>query len=73
MTASPKTLLVIDDQIANFDTLVSFLENEDTELLYASSGAKAFTLLEKTYPDLILLDVMMPEMNGIEVCRKLKQ
>ena len=73
MTASPKILLVIDDQIANFDTLVSFLENEDTELLYASSGAKAFTLLEKTYPDMILLDVMMPEMNGIEVCRKLKQ
>ena len=73
MTSSPKTLLVIDDQIANFDTLVSFLESEDTELLYASSGAKAFGLLEKTQPDLILLDVMMPEMNGFEVCQRLKQ
>ncbi len=73
MNPSPKKLLVIDDQIANFDTLVGFLESETIELVYASSGPKAFALLEKTKPDLILLDVMMPEMNGLEVCQRLKQ
>lgn len=65
-------LLVIDDQLDNFDVVEALLASEDYQLFYASSGTKAFSLLESMSPDLILLDVMMPEMDGLQVCSRLK-
>jgi CheY-like chemotaxis protein len=52
-------LLVIDDQLDNFDVVEALLASENYQLFYASSGTKAFSLLESMSPDLILLDVMM--------------
>jgi two-component system sensor histidine kinase/response regulator len=66
-------ILVIDDQIDNFDVIELLLSREEYNLFYSSSGPRAFALMENIHPDLIILDVMMPEMDGIEVCRRLKK
>ncbi len=66
------TLLVVDDVADNLDVLVDLL-SEAYQVRAANSGERALKILEsgKT-PDLILLDVMMPEMDGFEVCRRIK-
>lgn len=72
MTSPLKKILVIDDKIDNFDIIEILLGNDHYEIYYASSGLKAFALLENINPDIILLDVMMPDMDGLEVCDRLK-
>jgi phosphoserine phosphatase RsbU/P len=67
-----KLVLVVDDAPANLHAVHSILKN-DFKVRVATSGAKALELVKvKPYPDLILLDVMMPEMDGYEVCGILK-
>ncbi len=66
------TILVVDDTPENIDILVGIL-GVDYKIKVAIDGQKALNLAAKTNPDLILLDVMMPGMNGYEVCQKLKQ
>lgn len=65
-------IMVVDDAAENIATLVELLKNE-YKIVTARSGIKALEKAGKAKPDLILLDVMMPEMNGYEVCRRLKQ
>jgi len=65
------TVLVVDDTPANLSLLASLLQSEYRVLL-ANSGEKALTLAQSETPDLVLLDVMMPGMDGYEVCRRLK-
>jgi putative two-component system response regulator len=65
------TVLVVDDTPANL-SLVSNLLKGDYRVKLANSGAKALELAAAAPPDLILLDIMMPEMDGYEVCRRLK-
>ncbi len=65
------TILVVDDTPANIDILVGMLE-EDYKIKVALNGAKALELIRRSPPDVILLDVMMPEMSGHDVCRILK-
>ncbi len=70
--ASKPTLLVVDDVPDNLDVMVELLSN-DYLVKVASSGERALKILEQgKIPDLILLDVMMPEMDGFEVCRQIK-
>jgi phosphoserine phosphatase RsbU/P len=67
-----KTLLLVDDAPANIQVANSILK-DDYRVRVATSGAKALELVKvKPVPDLILLDVEMPEMDGYEVCRRLK-
>jgi len=66
----PKILVVDDDQM-NVELLDGILSTE-YEVIKASSGIDAFIKLEKTLPDLILLDIMMPNMNGYVFCRQVK-
>ncbi|TNE46660.1 MAG: response regulator [Deltaproteobacteria bacterium] len=67
-----KTILVVDDIPENIDVLVSVLR-EDFNVKVALNGPRALDIAnQKPQPDLILLDVMMPEMDGYEVCQKLK-
>ena len=63
MIVESKNILVIYDQIYNFDIIEDLLGNENYQCYYASGDMKAFSLLEKIEPDVILLDVMMPEMD----------
>ncbi|WP_394493475.1 response regulator [Shewanella sp. ENK2] len=65
------TVLIVDDTPENIDILVGIL-GKDYKIKVAIDGPKALALAEKSAPDLILLDVMMPGMNGHEVCQKLK-
>ncbi|MBG0788943.1 MAG: response regulator [Desulfovibrionaceae bacterium] len=65
------TVLVVDDNRMNIDLLVEILKG-DYDLLAALNGETALEIVQDTLPDIILLDIMMPEMNGYEVCRRLK-
>ncbi|MDP8322353.1 MAG: sigma-54 dependent transcriptional regulator [Candidatus Stygibacter australis] len=66
-------ILIIDDEPINLKILSRKLETEGYEVIVASSGETALHLVKQSLPDLILLDIMMPEMDGYEVCRKLKE
>lgn len=68
---SPK-VLVVDDHPASRMTAVALLSVEGYEVFEADSGPAALKCVSQTNPDLILLDVMMPGMDGFEVCRRLK-
>jgi two-component system, sensor histidine kinase and response regulator len=70
--ASKGTLLIVDDTPANVSVLFNFLNTEGFKVLVAKDGKSAIQRAEYASPDLILLDVMMPGMDGFEVCEKLK-
>ena len=65
-------ILIVDDDERNIRLLSALLGPEGFEVLPALSGKEALELVSKTEPDLILLDIMMPDMDGYEVCRILK-
>lgn len=65
-------ILVVDDQIINVQLLKRKLEREGNIVLSAFSGREALDIVNREKPDLILLDVMMPEMDGLEVCQRLQ-
>jgi two-component system cell cycle response regulator len=65
-------VLVVDDVLPNVKVLEAKLSSEYFDVLTASSGAEALEAVRREHPDIILLDVMMPEMDGFEVCRRLK-
>lgn len=72
MSNTPRSkILVVDDEPANLNLMRQILKN-DYDLVFAKSGADALANLQKQVPDLILLDVMMPGMDGYEVCQKIK-
>jgi class 3 adenylate cyclase/CheY-like chemotaxis protein len=68
----PPRILVVDDNETNRDILITRLAVHGYELLQASDGPAALSAAGEHLPDLILLDVMMPGMDGMEVCRRLK-
>lgn len=65
-------ILVVDDLKENLCFLAELLELEEYKVICASNGEEALTIINKYIPDLILLDLMMPKMSGIEMCKKLK-
>ncbi len=66
-------ILVVDDNRQNLQVIGEILENAGYETTFAPSGLHALSRVETAKPDLILLDLMMPEMNGLEVCEILKK
>ena len=66
------TVLIVDDDPTAREALVAILEGEGYELRQAKDGIRALQILEQLQPDLILLDVMMPAMDGFEVCRRIR-
>ena len=71
-----KKLLIVDDE-AHIRMLIEQtledLEDEGVELLFADNGEKALAIIQEERPNLVFLDVMMPKMNGMEVCQKVKK
>ncbi len=65
------SILIVDDLSSNIKLLARYLE--DYKLYFALEGERALAIAEEYQPDIILLDVMMPEMDGYEVCRRLKE
>lgn len=73
MAVQPPRILVVDDQPMNVKLLERKLAREGMEVFTAFNGVDAITTVRRELPDLILLDVMMPDMDGIEVCHRLKE
>jgi len=69
---SLKSILAVDDTPANLHLLVEMLSAKGYRVRTAPNGERALATIHKELPDLILLDIMMPEMDGYEVCRRLK-
>ncbi|MCY9656934.1 response regulator transcription factor [Paenibacillus chondroitinus] len=67
------TILLVDDEKEIIDMLAIYLRNEGYQLLRASDGAEALQVLQKEEIDLIVLDIMMPKMDGIEACLKIRE
>ncbi|TVQ58532.1 MAG: hybrid sensor histidine kinase/response regulator [Spirulina sp. DLM2.Bin59] len=66
------SILVVDDEPNNFDVIETLLTEQNYQLHYAANGVGAIANLDTFNPDLILLDVMMPGIDGIEVCRQIR-
>lgn len=71
MNQSKPCVLIIDDNVTNIEVLAAALA-EDYEISFATCGAEGIELVVKYLPDLILLDIMMPDMDGFETCRRLR-
>ena len=67
-----QTLLLVDDEPMNLQVLFESLEGVGCKMLIAKNGESALSIARKAHPDLILLDIMMPGIDGFEVCRRLK-
>ena len=67
-----ESILLVDDQPANLQVLMHTLERFGCRLLVAKNGETALDIAKKVHPDLILLDIIMPGIDGFEVCRRLK-
>jgi len=72
LAVPPSTILVVDDSATNLQVLVRTLYGSGHRILVARDGATALEIARRASPDLVLLDVMMPLMDGFEVCRLLK-
>jgi phosphoserine phosphatase RsbU/P len=70
--APPSTILVVDDSPTNLQVLVRTLQGSGHRILAAKDGRSAIDIARRARPDLMLLDVMMPEMDGFDVCRAIK-
>ena len=72
MESKKSLVLAVDDKPQNLQFLGKLLSDNGYEVGLAQSGSQALNFVKKDEPDLILLDIMMPEMDGYEVCRTLK-
>ncbi|MDQ2692614.1 MAG: response regulator [Chloroflexota bacterium] len=66
------TVLIVDDEPTARETVVSMLEGEGYDLQLARDGTEALQILEQLQPDVILLDIMLPGMDGFEICRRIR-
>jgi DNA-binding response OmpR family regulator len=69
---TPPRILVVDDNPMNLDILQALLGAHGYEILTATDGEAGLAIAREKQPDLILLDVMMPKIDGLEVCRRLR-
>ncbi len=69
----PYKILLVDDEPVNLKILSAMLAPEGYEISQAASGPEALSMVKDILPDIVLLDVMMPEMDGFQVCQKLKE
>ena len=67
-----KKILVVDDEIDVVEVVEMILELEGYKVLKAYDGKEALAAVEKEIPDLVILDIMMPEIDGVEVCRRFR-
>ncbi|MEA5503364.1 response regulator [Halotia wernerae UHCC 0503] len=66
------TVLIVEDSIAQREMITDLLKATGLTVTHASDGVEALEAIQTTPPDLVVLDIVMPRMNGYEVCRRLK-
>lgn len=66
-------ILIVDDNLQNLQVLGGILREQNYSVLAVQNGASALKMMERIHPHLILLDIMMPDIDGIQVCTRLKQ
>jgi len=69
---TPPLILIVDDNLTNLDILQARLEAHNYKILTATDGKAGLAMAKEKQPDLILLDIMMPKMDGIEVCQHIR-
>ena len=69
---STASILLVDDNAQNLELMQAFLEELPCQIRTASDGVEAIESIDRSCPNLVILDVMMPRMSGIEVCQKIK-
>jgi two-component system response regulator RegX3 len=70
---SEATILVVEDEVSFVEALTIGLRREGFEVVVATDGAQALEMFDATDPDLVLLDVMLPKISGVDVCRQLRK
>jgi two-component system cell cycle response regulator len=73
MTENGKTVLIVEDSPSQASALTWLLQQEGLRVLHASNGRIGVDMAQQHTPDAIILDIEMPEMNGFETCRRLKE
>ena len=73
MSRPESRILIVDDEPAGREVLEGLLSTEPYQLTFAGTGSEALAALDNEPPDLVLLDVMMPELDGFEVCRRIRR
>jgi len=73
MSNNTKRILVVDDEAKIVEVIRSYLENSGYDVYMASDGQQALDLFEQIHPALIILDLMLPDMSGEEICRRLRK
>lgn len=68
-----KQILVVDDDAMNREVMEAFLSAEDYAVALANTGQRGLSMAQQMIPDLIILDVKLPDMSGYDVCQRLKQ
>jgi CheY-like chemotaxis protein len=71
-TQSPRTIVIADDEPLVRNLLTAFLQRRNLRVLYASNGREALDLIRQETPPLVLLDIDMPELDGITVCAQIR-
>ena len=71
--SKPIKILLVDDDLKNSMLLKRFIEAEGYEVIYANNGRVGLEMYRETRPDLILLDINMPELDGFEMARIIRQ
>ena len=66
------TVLVVEDSVAQREMIKDLLEGSGLKVMLATDGIEALRFIQGYLPDLVLLDIVMPKMNGYEICRRLK-
>lgn len=73
MKQSKQTVLVVDDEPKILDVVTSFLEAEGYKAVNAKNGTVALKLFDATNPDLVILDIMLPDIDGVELCKVIRK
>ena len=66
-------LLIVEDEVSIAEVVIAYAKREGFETVYASDGLEALELFSREEPDLIVLDLMLPKLNGEEVCRRIRE
>ena len=68
-----KNLLIIEDSLIDLHSFIPLFLKKDFNVLVTRSGIEAFEIVDKNPPDIIILDVILPDLNGFDICQQLKQ